>query len=211
MNEENKESFISFNSNVFADGYGQQNVDAYATSTKLYRAVTRSESLQDWWSFDRDSLRTSSVQSGGMGGRKASIYDAWVSPKGKFGQGLAYNKTSLNGRMKIEPNGIELEDSGWTITLWCKNIIPPKHNGKTTLFRGQDKQNGLEFDHYLSFREADQLLGFIDGDEEDQLNNFKDFGYVFGPSENMVGILVLLGEGGRIKFFLNGILLGRQM
>ena len=46
-----------------------------------------------------------------------------------------------------------------------QKFTAPSQTGKSTLFRGQDKQNETEFDHYLVLRGSDQLLGFIDGDE----------------------------------------------
>ena len=87
----------------------------FATSKKLYRAITRSDDIDAWWSFNRDSLRANQVKSDSVDGTMATIYDAWVSKKGKFGQGLAFDKTSDDGRMKIEDNGISLNESGWTL------------------------------------------------------------------------------------------------
>ena len=34
---------------------------------------------------------------------------------------LAFDKTD-DGRMKIEDNGLTLNDSGWTLTAWCVKI-----------------------------------------------------------------------------------------
>ena len=55
--EENRGSAIIFHPNVFTDGYGQPNVvSSSSTSKKLFRATTRSDLLDAWWSFNRDSL-----------------------------------------------------------------------------------------------------------------------------------------------------------
>ena len=132
LGEENRGSSIIFHPNVFIDGYGQPNVSNFATSKKLYRAITRSDDIDAWWSFNRDSLRANQVKSDSVDGTMATIYDAWVSKKGKFGQGLAFDKTSDDGRMKIEDNGISLNESGWTLSVWCKNFISPSTNSIST-------------------------------------------------------------------------------
>ena len=163
--EENKQSSVIFHPNVFEDGYGQPNVSGFANSKKLFRATTRSDLLDAWWSFDRDTPRSTQVRSDDTNLWSATLYDAWVTARGKFGQGLAFDKSSGDGRMKVEPNGIPLSDNGWTLSLWGKNLLPPSQTGQSTLFRGQDKQNETESDHYLVLRGSDQLLGFIDGDE----------------------------------------------
>ena len=41
LGEENRGSSIIFHPDVFTDGYGQPNVSNFATSKKLYRAITR--------------------------------------------------------------------------------------------------------------------------------------------------------------------------
>ena len=160
--------------------------------------------------LQRDSLRTNQVRSDNADATLATIYDAWVTPNGKFGQGLAFDKTTDDGRMKIEDNGLTLNDSGWTLTAWCKNFVPPTLNSRSTLFRGQDKQNDVEFDHYLSVRGSDQLLGFIDGDQMDDGTRFVSSGYSLKPylihDWNHVAVL---GEGSRTKYFLNGVFVGQ--
>ena len=45
---------------------------------------------------------TNQVRSDNADATLATIYDAWVTPNGKFGQGLAFDKTTDDGRMKIE-------------------------------------------------------------------------------------------------------------
>ena len=79
--EENRGASIIFKPNVFTDGYGQPNVSSSASSKKLYRATTRSDLLDAWWSFDRDSPRSNEVYSDNTDKTMATIYDAWVSPK----------------------------------------------------------------------------------------------------------------------------------
>ena len=63
LGEENRGSSIIFHPDVFTDGYGQPNVSNFATSKKLYRAITRPDDIDAWWSFNRDSLRSNQVQS----------------------------------------------------------------------------------------------------------------------------------------------------
>ncbi|HAF57960.1 MAG TPA: hypothetical protein DCL00_00045, partial [Opitutae bacterium] len=208
--EENRASSIIFHPYVFTDGYGQPNVSNYNKSKKLYRAITRSDDIEAWWSFNRDSLRSNQVQSDSADRTTGTIYDAWVTPRGRFGQGLAFDKTSNDGRMKIEPNGISLNEDGWTLSVWCKNVIPPKTNSYSTLFRGQDKQSSIDFDRYLVLRQQDQLIGWIDGDEEDPDSRFKSSNYTFQPYlQREWNHLVVLGEGARTKYFVNGVFAGQ--
>ena len=210
LGEENRGSSIIFHPDVFTDGYGQPNVSNFATSKKLYRAITRPDDIDAWWSFNRDSLRSNQVQSDSADATVATIYDAWVTQKGKFGQGLAFDKTLDDGRMKIEPNGISLNESGWTLSIWCKNFISPSTNSISTLFRGQDKQSAVEFDRYLVLRGQDQFIGFIDGDEADDEARFKSSNYKLQPyAQRGWNHLVVLGEGSRTKYFLNGIFIGQ--
>ena len=54
----------------------------------------------------------------------ATLYDAWVTAKGKFGQGLAFDKSSDDGRMKIEPNGIPLKIVGGHFPFGAKIYCP---------------------------------------------------------------------------------------
>ena len=133
----------------------------------------------------------------------ATIYDAWVSPKGKFGQGLAFDKTSDDGRMKIEPNGISLNETGWTLSVWVKNLIPPKENAQSTLFRGQDRQNDFEFDHYLTLHQSDLQIGFIDGDEPVEKQRLWTYSATFQLDVESLGGF---REGARTKYFVNGYL-----
>ena len=112
--------------------------------------------------------------------------------------------------MKVEPNGIPLNESGWTLSLWCKNLLPPSQTGQSTLFRGQDKQNETEFDHYLVLRGSDQLLGFIDGDETATDQQFRSSGYSLDPFQRRDWFhLAVMGEGEKTKFFVNGIFVGQ--
>ena len=112
--------------------------------------------------------------------------------------------------MKIESNGISLNESGWTLSIWCKNFISPSTNSISTLFRGQDKQSAVEFDRYLVLRGQDQFIGFIDGDEADDEARFKSSNYKLQPyAQRGWNHLVVLGEGSRTKYFLNGIFIGQ--
>ena len=101
----------------------------------MYRVVTRGDELDAWWSFDRDQPEFTEVTSDSEDGTKATLYDAKVTTAGRFGNGVAFDRSQKDGRMKIEPNGIDLNSNGWTISLWAKNLFPPAPDSKTTLLR----------------------------------------------------------------------------
>ena len=112
--------------------------------------------------------------------------------------------------MKIEPNGISLNETGWTLSVWVKNLIPPKENAQSTLFRGQDRQNDFEFDHYLTLHQSDLQIGFIDGDEPVEEARFKGSGHTLQPFQlDGWNHLAVLGEGARTKYFVNGVFVGQ--
>ena len=206
---ENLSSSVSINPGAFTDGYAEASKSSSASTVKMYRAVTRGGDLGAWWSFDRDSFSSNEVFSDAVDATMATLYDAVVSPKGRFGPGLAFDRSSKDGRMKIEPNGIDLNDNGWAISVWCKNLLPPQSGGQSTLFRGQDKQADYEFDHYLSYRASDRSLGLIDGDIEDETLRFMGSGYLIDPLElDGWRHFAVVGEGQRTRYFVNGIFVG---
>ena len=172
-----RNSSVSVNAAAFTDLYGEASSWDSVITRKMYRAVTRGENLDAWWSFDRDNPSHNEVFSDAGDGQMATLYDSKITPAGRFGNGLAFDRSKKDGRMKVEPNGIDLNGNGWSVSLWCKNILPPAQGGKTTLLRGQDKQLDFEFDHYLSYRAIDRNLGFIDGDQEQESLRFLSSSY----------------------------------
>ena len=55
---------------------------------ETYRAITRSDDIEAWWSFNRDSLRSNQVQSDSADRTTATIYDAWVTPREDLARAL---------------------------------------------------------------------------------------------------------------------------
>ena len=202
---ENEPVKISIVPEIVADGYGETSLGSSVSSVKMYRDVTRAEDLAAWWSFDRDPLYSKLVRSDAKDRTYAVLYSAMVSNLGRFGNGLAFDKTKSDGRMKIDPNGIQLSSDGWTISAWCKNFIPPSAEGYSTLFRSQDKQADNDFDRYLTIRGSDRLLGFLDGDEESLNHRFKSGGYSFEPFDLQGwNLLTVVGDEKTTKYYLNG-------
>ena len=202
---ENEPVTLSLSDSIVTDNYNETSLSGSVSTLKMYRNITRAEDLAAWWSFDRDHLGSNLVNSDGKDQTEAVLYDATVSQIGRFGQGITFDKTRSTGRMKIEPSGIQLSQDGWSLSVWCKNIIPPKENGFSTLFRGQDRQSDFDFDRYLSIRGSDKMLGFLDGDEEITENRFKNGSYSLDAYEHRGWILItVVADVKTTKYYMNG-------
>ena len=174
----------------------------------MYRAVTRGEDLTAWWPFDTDSLNSSSVISKTAGSQVATLFDASVSSSGRFGQGVRFRKDQSDARIRVENNGINLGNV-WTLTVWAKNLFPPNSSGRSTLYRGQDKQSNREYDRYFAVRGSDRMICFFDGDEGNAANRYRSSGYSLDPL-SMVGWhhYSVVGKSSQTRFFVDGMNVG---
>ena len=57
LEEENLDSSVTINAGAFTDPYGENSSSTSAPTRKMYRAVTRGDDLDAWWSFDRIILQ----------------------------------------------------------------------------------------------------------------------------------------------------------
>ena len=81
------------------DDYGEGNNLAFATTKKMYRAVTRGDTLLAWWPFDDDDLSSNLVTGKTDNQRTADLFDgAVVTELGKFGRGLSFDKFNSKSR-----------------------------------------------------------------------------------------------------------------
>ena len=69
-----------------------------------------------------------------------------------------------------------------------QECYPPKNKLILHPLPRQDKQSSIDFDRYLVLRQQDQLIGWIDGDEEDPDSRFKSSNYTFQPYLQRNGI-----------------------
>ena len=139
LNNYNQDAVLSLAQGLLTDDprYAQPNEAAQVTIRKMFRAVTRAEDLLAWWPFDSDPLYSSTVISQTPGADTASLYNAEVSPYGRFGYGLRFDKDKTNARMRHDNNGVDITPNSWTLSAWAKDLLPPVSSGRSTLFRGK--------------------------------------------------------------------------
>ena len=184
MDQENLVSQIELAAGNVFDRYGEGNIFVNTSTRLMYRAVTQAEELIAWWPFDDDPIdfNDGALVTGKTGNvRTAKLYDgAVVSSFGKFGRGLKYDRNDESSRMTIQDNGVNLGNN-WTLTAWVKNLLPPRSNLRSTLYRGQGLQGGRDYDRYLVIRGSDRTLCFFDGDDGNGNNRYRSIGYEVDP------------------------------
>jgi hypothetical protein len=174
----------------------------------MYRSVTRGENLLAWWPFDDDILYGNTALGKTLGRRAATLYDAEISPYGRFGNGLYFPKNKLGARMRIENNGVNL-GTGWTLSAWAKNLLPPTSSGRSTLFRGQDKQSRRDWDRYLTIRGSDRSICFFDGDVGTASSRYRPINYQVNPLNfRKWNHFAIIGKGVQTRFYINGVYVG---
>ena len=110
--------------------------------------------------------------------------------------------------MRIENNGVNLGNA-WTLTAWAKNLLPPSSTGKSSLFRGQDKQGNRDYDRYLTIRGSDRTICFFDGDVGNINSRYRPTIYKVDPLRfNDWHHFAVVGTGSQTKYFVDGEYVG---
>ena len=204
LDGENLPASIALTSNIAEDSYNQGNDPASITTRRMYRAVTRGQDLVAWWPFDDDGLSDNFALSKTGDAQIASLYNVKISHSGRFGKGAHFLKNKSDARIRIDNNGINLGNA-WTLSAWAKNLFPPNSTGRSTLYRGQDKQSNRDWDRYLTIRGNDRVLSFFDGDDGNANNRYRTTSYQLDPlTLNQWHHFAVVGKGSQTSFYIDG-------
>ena len=111
--------------------------------------------------------------------------------------------------MRHDNNGVDITPNSWTLSAWAKDLLPPVSSGRSTLFRGQDKQSNRDWDRYLVIRGSNRLLHSYDGADGNGNNRYRSTGREI-DTLLLRGWhhFVVVGKGNRTRFFLDGAFVG---
>ncbi|MEC9122513.1 MAG: LamG-like jellyroll fold domain-containing protein, partial [Verrucomicrobiota bacterium] len=207
----NQDAVLSLPQGVLTDDprYAQPNEAAQTTTRKMFRAVTRGDELLAWWPFDTDSLGGTTVTSQTPGADSATLFDAEVSPYGRFGKGVRFDVEQTDARMRHDGNGVDVVSNSWSMAAWFKNLIPPASSGRTTLFRSQNRQSNRDWDRYVLIRGSNRFLHSYDGADGNWNNRYRSSDYEMDPVA-LQGWhhIVAVSLGNRTRFYLDGVYVG---